>query len=89
MVIEIAIAPPPISVPNVIGLSPTDAGTLLAESVLGYEITEVANPDNSTTSPNTVWHQDPAPGIEVSEGAVVVLQVTPLAPPDTDAENTS
>ncbi|MDG2908278.1 MAG: transglycosylase domain-containing protein [Acidimicrobiales bacterium] len=82
MVVEVAVEPPPIPVPAVVGLSVDEAGTRLAESVLGYEITEVANPDDPATPPQTVWHQVPAPGTKVPEGSVVVLQVMPAAPPE-------
>ena len=70
----------------VVGLSVGEAGTRLAESILGYEITEVANPDDPSTPPETVWHQAPAPGTELPEGSVVVLQVTPAAPPEPVAD---
>ena len=86
MVVEVAVLPPPIPVPQVVGLGVGEAGTRLAESILGYEITEVANPDDPATPPETVWHQNPAPGTEGPEGSVVVLQVTPPAPPEPDPE---
>jgi hypothetical protein len=86
MVVEVAVQPPPVPVPTVVGLGVDEAGTLLAESVLGYEITEVANPDDPETPPQTVWHQEPVPGTEVPEGSVVILQVTPPAPPEPEPE---
>ena len=86
MVVEVAVEPPPIPVPAVVGLGVSEAGTRLAESILGYEITEVANPDDPSTPPETVWHQAPAPGTELPEGSVVVLQVTPAAPPEPEPD---
>ncbi|MBQ91375.1 MAG: hypothetical protein CL441_08210 [Acidimicrobiaceae bacterium] len=80
MVVEVAVEPPPVPVPEVLGLSPDDAGARLAQSILGWEVTEVANPDDPAAPAETVWHQDPAPGTEVPEGTVVRLQVTPPAP---------
>ncbi len=86
MVVEVAVQPPPVPVPTVVGLGVDEAGTLLAESVLGYEITEVANPDDPETPPQTVWHQEPVPGTEVPEGSVVILRVTPPAPPEPEPD---
>ena len=86
MVVEGAVEPPPSPVPAVVGLGVSEAGTRLAESILGYEITEVANPDDPSTPPETVWHQAPAPGTELPEGPGVVLQVTPAAPPEPEPE---
>ncbi|MBC8365200.1 MAG: transglycosylase domain-containing protein [Actinobacteria bacterium] len=86
MVVEVAVQPPPVPVPAVVGLGVDEAGALLAESVLGYEITEVANPDDPDAPPETIWYQEPVPGTEVPEGSVVLLQVTPPAPPEPEVD---
>jgi len=44
---------------------------------LGYQIVEVADPDEPEWTSGLVWSQDPAPGTVVEAGAVVTLRVAP------------
>jgi len=44
---------------------------------LGYQIVEVADPDEPEWTSGLVWSQDPAPGTVVEPGAVVILRVAP------------
>ena len=44
---------------------------------LGYQIVEVADPDEPEWTSGLVWSQDPAPGTVVEAGAVVILRVAP------------
>jgi len=75
-------------VPSVTGLSLTDA-----QSVLDATKTDPSDPDlpglgwivsetvDGSVTPGTVLTQDPAPGTEVEQGAVVSLVVAAAAPP--------
>ena len=44
---------------------------------LGYQIVEVADPDEPEWTSGLVWSQDPAPGTIVEAGAVITLRVAP------------
>jgi len=44
---------------------------------LGYQIVEVADPDEPEWTSGLVWSQDPAPGTVVEAGAVIILRVAP------------
>ncbi|MBI03231.1 MAG: hypothetical protein CL468_04275 [Acidimicrobiaceae bacterium] len=44
---------------------------------LGYQIVEVADPDEPEWTSGLVWSQEPAPGTVVEAGAVVTLRVAP------------
>jgi len=44
---------------------------------LGYQIVEVADPDEPEWTSGLVWSQDPAPGTVVEAGTVVTLRVAP------------
>jgi serine/threonine-protein kinase len=62
---------PKVSVPNVVGLSLTNAETVLKGTHLKYSVVPVA----STKSTGTVINQNPGAGKSVPQGTVVVLNV--------------
>jgi penicillin-binding protein 1A len=80
--LTLAVAPPPSApVPSVLGLSATDARTLVEGRGLVIDITELAEaPPGDTTRAGLVWKQSPVGGTSVDVGSTVEVWVNPDLP---------
>ena len=79
MLVEVVVEPAVIetvSVPNLVGHLAEDATALLTSEGLGYETTEVDDPDDPNAPVGYVWWQDPVPGTEAAPGTIVSIRVS-------------
>ena len=71
----------PITVPNVVGLQPAQAVSVLGQAGL---IVAIRSQSNSSAAPNTVFQESPIAGSRVPRGALVELLVSGVALQDVD-----
>jgi membrane peptidoglycan carboxypeptidase len=79
MLVEVVVEPAiieTVSVPDLVGRLVEDAAALLTAEGLGYETTEVDDPDDPNAPVGVVWWQDPVPGTEVAPGTLVAVRVS-------------
>jgi len=63
-------------VPDLIGRLLDDASRLLVAEGLGYETTEVDDPDDPNAARGLVWWQEPVGGTETLPGTVIAVRIS-------------
>ena len=79
ILVEVAIEPTTIAmvvVPDLIGRLLDDASRLLVAEGLGYETTEVDDPDDPNAARGLVWWQEPVGGTETLPGTVIAVRIS-------------
>ncbi len=86
--VEIAVTPPILPVPSVIGLTESEAKQVIAAAGFGVSVTYLTNPSSSGPIVGRVWSQDPAPETPGDEIVTVIITVNPEPPPTTTTTTT-